>query len=72
MVDANDVDPLCRLADAVQQAVGTSVSAERADGSAFEALADAVWLARQVADANSRMAGTMRGGVPCSEPALGR
>jgi hypothetical protein len=46
----NDVDAFRFVIDAVEQAVGTAAGTEQAGEFAFEGLADAVWLARQVAE----------------------
>lgn len=50
MVDVNDVDALRFVVDAVEQAVRTAAGTEQAGEFAFDGLADAVWLARQVAE----------------------
>lgn len=50
VVDVNDVDPLRFVIDAVEQAVGTAASTKQAAEFALEGLADAVRLARQVAE----------------------
>jgi DNA-binding MarR family transcriptional regulator len=50
VIDVNDVDLLRLVVDAVEQAVGTAASAEQAGEFTLEGLADALWLAGQVAE----------------------